>query len=224
MNSPIHTISSDDAGFPTRLLSIPHPPSRLYYQGDISLGNNPKIIAIVGTRTPTPEGIEECKYITKWFVDKGYVIISGLALGIDTVTHEACIRYAGRTIAVLPSGLRKIYPKENRELAGRIVKAGGLIITEYQEMVSPRKFSFIQRDRLQSGLSMGEIVVESEINGGAMHTAQFALKQKRPLACVGFSENSDNRSGNRELLKREKTFRILRETLVDFERLLWSKV
>lgn len=224
MSSPIHKINFDEAGFPTRLISIPYPPTDLYFQGDLSLVNDPKLIAIVGTRTPTPEAVIECQYITQWFVENGYVIVSGLAIGIDTVAHETCLRYDGRTIAVLPSGIGNIYPIENKELIEIITQSGGLILSEYQEKISSRKSYFIQRNRLQSGLSLGVVVIESEISGGTMYTAKFAIKHNRVLGCVEFPDYSDKRRGNKKLLSSGKAFGINRQSLREFELFLKSPI
>jgi DNA processing protein len=227
MNKRNQSISLTDEGFPSRLHSIPNPPSILYYLGDISLINAIKLIAIIGTRTPTPEGIVVCQIITRWFVERGYYVVSGLARGIDTVAHETCLKYGGKTIAILPSGIGNIYPPENIELSERIVNSGGLLISEYPENSSPRKSYFVQRDRLQSGLSLGVIVIETEIHGGTMHTGNFAIKQNRILGCVEFShdlENQSIRSGNRLLLSRGNAFGINRKNLVDFEKMLRPSV
>lgn len=221
MDLKIFSIGSHDDGFASRFLSISNPPSTLYYLGDFSLVNASKLIAIVGTRTPTPEGIEECQFITQWFVEKGYCVISGLALGIDTVVHETCLNNLGKTIAVLPSGILNIYPPENEGLADKIVNSGGLILSEYPERTSAKKSSFILRDRLQSAISYGCVVIESEVSGGTMHTAKFAIKQNRPLGCVEFDDYSDNRSGNKKLLSTGKAFRVTRETIESFEKMLF---
>ena len=218
----IYSIGVIEDGFPSRLLSITNPPSTLYYLGDFSLVNASKLIAIVGTRTPTPEGIEECQFITQWFVEKGYCVVSGLALGIDTVVHETCLNNLGKTIAVLPSGILNIYPPENEELADRIVNSGGLILSEYPERTSARKTYFIQRDRLQSAISYGCVVIESEVSGGTMHTARFTIKQNRLLGCVEFDDYSGNRCGNTKLLSSGKVFGINRKSLKEFELLLKS--
>lgn len=216
----IHSVGVNEEGFPSRLQSISNPPSVLYYLGEFSLLNASKLIAIVGTRTPTSEGIEECQFITRWFVEKGYCVVSGLALGIDSVVHETCLIYLGKTIAVLPSGILNIYPPENERLADKIVNSGGLILSEYPERTPARKSYFIQRDRLQSAISDGCLVIESEISGGTMHTARFAIKQNRLLGCVEFDDYSGNRSGNKELLTIGKAFRITRETIESFEKML----
>jgi DNA processing protein len=222
-NSLAIPITANDHDFPDCLNSIPHPPSILFYRGDISLVKFSQRITIVGTRMPTDSGIEECQYITKWFVDREYVIVSGLAKGIDTVAHETCLKYGGKTIAILPSGIGNIYPPENKVLSERIVESGGLLLSEYPPDSSAQKSYFIKRNRIQSGLSSGIVVVESEISGGTMHTANFAIKQNRHLGCVVFSDDLENqsiRSGNRLLLSRGKAFGLTRETIMDFEMML----
>lgn len=222
MTYPIHSIGVHDEVFPSRLLSISSPPSILHYLGNSSLMTFDNLVAIVGTRTPTSEGVDECQFITKWFIERGYCVVSGLALGIDTVVHETCLRNNGKTIAILPSGIGNIYPHENKGLVYNIVDSGGLILSEYPERISARKSNFIQRDRLQSAISSGVTVIESEITGGTMYTARFALKQNRLLGCVAFDDYSENRSGNKKLLSSGKAFGINRHSLEEFELLLKS--
>jgi len=222
MTYPIHSIGVHDEGFPSRLLSISSPPSILYYLGDSSLMTFDYLVAIVGTRTPTSEGVDECQFITKWFIERGYCVVSGLALGIDTVVHETCLRNNGKTIAILPSGIGNIYPHENKGLVYNIMDSGGLILSEYPEKTSSKKSYFIQRDRLQSGISRGVVVIESANSGGTMYTARFASKQNRLLGCVAFDDYSGNRSGNMKLLSSGKVFGINRHSLEEFELLLKS--
>ena len=148
----------------SKMVSIDINPSILLnYSGDETLVSFPKRIAIVGTKIPTESGIEECKYFTKWFVEKGYVIVSGLAKGIDSIVHQTCIENEGETIAVLPSGINNIHPIENRALAEKIVESGGLLLSEYPENSSPRQKNYMDRNRILSGLSLGVLIIESEL-------------------------------------------------------------
>jgi DNA processing protein len=128
-------------------------------------------------------------------------VVSGLAFGCDAAAHRGCLDQGGYTAAVLPSGLDEIYPPQNRDLAARIAETGCLL-SEYPPGIRPARYRFVERDRLQSGLSDLVIVVESEIHGGAMHTAQFARRQGRRL--LVFSPDrligGELASGNQHLL------------------------
>lgn len=213
-------ITPCDRRFPDYLKSIEHQPSILYFQGDISLLESPRRVAIVGTRTPTTSGIEECQFITEWFVSKGYTIISGLAMGIDTVSHTTCIKKKGKTIAVLPCGLDRIYPKSNQKFSESILDNGGLLLSEYPPQSVPKKYYFIQRDRIQSAISQGVIIIESEVKGGTMYTAEFSIKQKRVLGCILYDKGMDRDEvgGNRILIHSGKSIGLTRNGLWDFER------
>jgi DNA processing protein len=192
--------------FPTALKFIPRPPRLLYAKGGPDCLKGPAI-AVVGTRTPTPAGKRLAEAFGRYLAKKGIVVVSGLALGIDTAAHEGCLAAGGRTVAVLPSGIYNIYPRENKALADRIVKAGGCLVSEYPPDASPEKYTFIQRDRLQSGLSLGVVIVETDLAGGAMHTARFCRRQGRLLACLkpARSRASDPIvGGNIALLRRKE--------------------
>ena len=205
-NQNIHSLTSFDNEFPSSLKSIDDPPFLLFYRGDISILESARRVAIVGTRNPSEPGITEGKFITKYFTDRGFVIISGLAKGCDTVAHQTTIENGGRTVAFLPSGIDRIYPPENKELSERIVETGGVLISEYPVNTVVRKNHFIERDRLQSGCSQVVVVIETEINGGTMHTVNFAIKQNRIIRCLEFStelEIPQNR-GNMELISNGK--------------------
>lgn len=218
--------SISDFDFPEYLKSISDAPSLLYFQGDISLISYQQRVAIVGTRTPSMYGIEEGRYFTKWFTERGFLIVSGLAVGIDTVVHQTCLEYGGKTVAVLPSGIGNIYPKRNQKLAKQIISSGGLLISEYPSDSPPKKYFFIQRDRIQSALSKGVVVIESDLNSGTMVTAGFAINQGKILGCVDYGERGDGTKseGNRKLISTGKAFSLTRENLPLFETMLLKTV
>ena len=137
------------------------------------------------------------------FAKENYSIISGLAIGCDTYAHQGCLDANGMTVAVLSSGLNTIYPIKNIELAERIVDNNGCLLSEYPIGVASFKNNFVERDRIESGLSLGTIVIEANIKSGSMHTANFTLKQKRALACLNI-----NKSGNKFLLKNNEVISI----------------
>jgi len=169
----IDIISTD---YPYLLRHIRDPPKILYALGNIKLLNEPSI-AIVGTRKPSQKGKEYAKIIAEFYSKKGFVIVSGLAQGIDTLAIKTTLNNGGKVICVIPS-LRNITPKKNVELANDILKDNGLLISEsLDERI--KKYQFVKRNRIISGLSFCVVVVESNIRGGTMHTVEYAKKQRR---------------------------------------------
>lgn len=173
-----------DRRFPQRLLNIPNAPTVLYVRGPMGVLNYDDSVAVIGTRDPTEYGKTEGFRLAKEFAEKGYVIVSGLALGCDTIAHRGCLAANGRTIAVMPSGVDTIYPRSNQPLAEEIIDKGGCLVSEYEIGSGPLRHTFVERDRLQSGLSKAVVVIETDIKGGSMHTVSFAQKQGRRLACL----------------------------------------
>jgi len=139
------------------------------------------------------------------------VVVSGLAAGCDTEAHWGCIEAGGKTVAVLAHGLNMIYPEENKDLADSVINSGGCLVTEYRPSEEPEKEHFIARNRIQAALSKGVIVVESEIAGGTMHTARYALQLGRKLGCMGYNRDvSDAKmNGNDLLVKEGKAVRLV---------------
>jgi len=169
--------------YPPLLRSIPDPPVMLYAKGNLTLLQLPCAVAIVGTREPTQQGIRVARYLAQQWAHHRYVVISGLAKGIDTAAHEGTLDARGKTIAVLGTSLDKIYPAENKDLAERIIAAGGLLLSEILFGQPSFKMAFVQRDRLQSGLALGVFPVQTRRDGGTMHTVRFAKEQHRYVIC-----------------------------------------
>tara|TARA_B110001469_G_scaffold35395_1_gene35553 strand:+ start:132 stop:1070 length:939 start_codon:yes stop_codon:yes gene_type:complete len=204
----IATIGYNNELYPLQLKDLDKKaPVILYAKGDLTVLKSTKNVAIIGTRNISNEGLKAGKYITKQFVDKGYVIVSGLAKGCDTVGHTVCLDNGGRTIAILASGLDTVYPKENSELAQRIVEKGCLI-SEYPPKTDIKPNYFVERDRIQSGLSQGVVVIETNIKGGTMHTVQFGTEQGRKVACIKYNNDVilPTNAGNRMLISENKAF------------------
>lgn len=158
------------------------PPDQIHIQGNPSWLNRP-ILAIVGTRRTTSRGLAVAKGLALALTLRGWTIVSGMALGIDTAAHEGALQAGGGTIAVMGTGLDLIYPRSNRDLHARIV-AVGCVITEYESGVPPLRHHFPQRNRLIAGLARGVIVVEAPLQSGAMHTANVALDYDREVFAV----------------------------------------
>lgn len=180
MENDIKIIGKDSPYYPSLLLDIDNPPELLHIKGNISILNE-NSIAIVGTRKPTEYGICQATDISEKFAERNNVIVSGLAKGIDTAAHKGALNVKGKTIAVLAHGLDTIYPKENKKLAERILDNNGLLVSEYFWGKRSTKGSFITRDRIQSGLSLSVLVVETKDKGGTMHTVNYCREQGKPL-------------------------------------------
>ena len=182
--------------YPERLRYIENPPSRLYALGNINVLNELGI-AVVGSRTNTQYGERMCKRFTKNLVEYNINIISGLAYGIDSIAHETCLKNSGKTIAVLPSGLKNICRATNKNLIMPILKNNGVIISEYESSISADSAKFLERNRIVAGLSAGTLVIEAGYRSGTRVTARFTKENERPLFCVPSSlENIKGKTTN----------------------------
>jgi DNA processing protein len=203
----IGTLWPGSRHYPPRLRGIGDPPLLLFVKGSQDCLLDERACAVVGTRRPSPYGLEYAREIGAMLAGKGYVVIGGLARGCDTAAHQGCVQENGRTVAVLAHGLDRVYPPENRALADRIAAAEGCLVSEYPPGEWIFKYSFVERDRIQSGLCSGLIVIEAEIEGGVMYTVRFALEQGRPVACLRYPEQMASISkaqGNRKLIMEGK--------------------
>ncbi len=175
-----------DPAYPALLKQIHDPPPRLFVRGQIPNG---PFIAIVGSRRATPYGCRTAQRLARELSDVGVVIVSGLARGIDAAAHRGALEGATPTVAVMATGLDRIYPPEHSQLAAAIAKTGALI-TEAAEGTLPLPGYFPVRNRIISGLSLGVVVVEAAERSGALITARMALEQGREVFCVpGSIEN-----------------------------------
>ncbi|MFA7309240.1 MAG: DNA-processing protein DprA [Patescibacteria group bacterium] len=175
-----------DEGYPALLKEIANPPFLLYVRGELTLADSISV-GIVGSRSATEYGRAVTHSIAHTLAQAGVTVISGLALGIDSVAHSATLEIpTGRTIAVLGSGIdsTSIYPKVNQKLAERIADGRGAVISEYPIGTLPLKHHFPARNRIISGLSLGVVVVEAQITSGSLITAQCALEQNREVFAV----------------------------------------
>jgi DNA processing protein len=171
-----------DEEFPPLLKKIYDPPLLLYFKGKYTEQDN-FAVAVVGTRQPTNYGKVQAEAIAGELARQGITIISGMARGIDSISHRAALKNNGRTIAIIGSGLDRIYPPENRKLFDEIAEKG-LIISEYEPGTGPDAVNFPKRNRIISGLSLGCILIETGIAGGGMQTAALALDQNREVFAV----------------------------------------
>jgi len=197
----IGIISLADKSYPRLLKEIFDPPIVLYYKG--CLENIDFNLAIVGSRKCTSYGRQCAESFAAELSRQGLNIVSGLALGIDTYVHEACLKNSGRTIAVLGSGIdnASLYPAINHPLAERIIQQGSLIFSEFPLGTEPLRYNFPQRNRIISGLSQATLVIEAQEKSGALITARFALEQNRELLAVPGNIFTPAAFGPNELIK-----------------------
>ena len=169
--------------YPKMLRNIEKPPSRLYALGNIEVLNDIGI-AVVGSRTNTEYGEKMCKKFVKGLLEYNINIISGLAFGIDSIAHKACLKNCGKTIAVLPSGLKNICKATNKVLIEEIIKNDGAIISEYENDIEADSNKFLERNRIVAGLGIGTLVVEAGYRSGTSVTARFTQQDEKPVFCV----------------------------------------
>ena len=181
-------------------------PLILNYKGNLSSIKDRQSIAIIGTRHPTKEGEEAGMYYAKYFAEKEFNIVSGLALGCDTIAHKGALSVNGTTTAILAHGLQMISPKRNEFIAKEILEKGGLLLSEYLFGVPAYNTSFVERDRLQAGLAIATIVIQTGIKGGTMHAVRTTINNNKILAVVNYKEQSvkcnENVAGNELLISR----------------------
>lgn len=197
----IKVVTIKEEGYPVLLKNIYSPPPVIYYQGNfVNIMKEAKGLAMVGSRKATYYGRKVARDMAGEIAKSGYIVISGLARGIDTNAHLGALEAEGMTIAVLGCGLDRIYPSENTNLARRIVEKGA-IITEFPLSTKPEKNNFPRRNRIISGLSLGTIVVEATEKSGALITADYALEQGREVFSVPGSIHSFLSIGCHNLIK-----------------------
>jgi len=198
----IKTIAIKDKNYPKLLKEIKDPPKVLYVKGEILPNEN--CFAIVGTRRFSSYGKQVTLEIAADLAEAGLIIVSGLAPGIDTFSHQAVLEGNKRTIAVLGTGLdeKSIYPQSNIGLAKKIIESGGCLISEYPPGTRGTQFTFPQRNRIISGISLGVLVIEAKEKSGALITADWAFKQGRKVFAIPGSIYSSNSRGCHILIKR----------------------
>lgn len=193
-------LGSNHRDFPALLKEIPDPPSRLFYRGSLPDPGQAHI-AIVGTRRATTNGLNIAKNLAKELASAGVAIVSGLALGIDTAAHQGALAAKGKTIAVLGTGLDRVYPEQNTALAEEILAKGGGILSEYEPRTPSLPHHFLERNRIVSGLCLGIVVIEAPEKSGALSTASHALQQNREVFVVPGPVNHPNYKGSHGLLR-----------------------
>lgn len=192
--------------YPAALLNIEDPPLMLYVMGaqlkqaPTAIKNVALNLAIVGSRNPTPQGEQNARQFAKAFAEQGLCIVSGLALGVDGAAHDGALLGGGQTIAVVGTGLNRVYPKKHLALAHRIA-ANGLIISEFPIGTPPINANFPKRNRIISGLSVGTLVVEAALKSGSLITARLASEQGKDVFAIPGSIHSPQSRGCHYLIK-----------------------
>lgn len=198
----IKIVTIEDKNYPKLLSKIYDPPQLLYYKGHLKTANE-FTLAVVGSRKYSSYGKQVTEQLVKDLSTNNLTIVSGLALGIDSLAHEAVLDVHGKTIAVLGSGLDRenIYPSQNRYLANKIIASEGIVFSEFPLGSLPLKHHFPQRNRLISGLSLGVLVIEAGFKSGSLITANHALEQNREVFAVPGNIYSPNSAGTNHLIK-----------------------
>ncbi len=188
-----------DDSFPPLLKEIPGCPSVLFIEGDWTTLSQPQV-ALVGSRHASRQGLDHACEFARAFVEQGLTVTSGLALGIDGYAHHGALEGGGKTIAVLGSGLNKVYPARHRELARRVSEQGALV-SEFVPETSPRPQNFPVRNRIISGLSAAVLVIEAAEKSGSLITARYAGEQGRDVFALPGPINDPNHRGSNKLIQ-----------------------
>lgn len=194
-----HVVTLADSDYPQALLNIPDPPLLLYVKGRLDLLNSSSL-AIVGSRNATPQGIHNAGAFASSLSDAGLCIVSGMAHGIDAAAHRGALQGKGGSIAIVGTGLDKVYPAANRDLAHALA-AQGALISEFPLGTPPLAANFPRRNRLISGMSIGCLVVEANMQSGSLITARLASEQGRDVFAIPGSIHAPQSRGCHALIK-----------------------
>jgi DNA processing protein len=215
-----HCLSYWDEAYPPLLKQLYQPPPFIFCKGNIKLFEK-KSVAIVGSRKMTSYGKEVSAKLSTDVSKNNITVVSGFAQGVDTVAHREALKYEGNSIAVLGSGLNRIYPKTNAKLYQEFIERGGLIVSEFLIDTKPDAMNFPKRNRIIAGLSSALIVTEAHKKSGALITAEFSLENNRDVFAVPGSILSEASKGSNELIKQGATPYL---TIEDFlKNLKWRK-
>lgn len=174
-------LSGVDPEYPRLLLETPDDPFVLFVKGRLApVPENS--VAIIGTREPTPHGELIAQRISAFFAEKGWSIVSGLAIGCDAIAHKTALEFKAHTVAVLAHGLQTIAPSRHKALAQEILDSGGALVTEYRYGQEVQKQQYVKRDRIQAGLAQGVVMVQSDLVGGSLHASRASIEYGRWLA------------------------------------------
>lgn len=197
----IVSLSCQDEEFPARLLAIGGDcPAVIHCHGNLDLLRAEKAVAIIGARAADHEGNRKAYQLGKEYAEKGYVIVSGLALGCDAAAHRGCLDAGGSTIAIVGNGLDICHPRENKQLEEAILRSGGLLLSEQPVGVKANPTRLVQRNRLQAALSEAVILAQCPAQSGSLHTMRFARQYGKQSLAATFPRRTDANAGNYALL------------------------
>lgn len=198
-----HIIFRDTSDYPAGLYSLPDPPAWLFVEGDPSVLTESMVVAVVGTRNPTDQGLEATRRLSVTLARSGCVILSGLAEGIDAGAHQTAVDYGAPTVAVLGHGIDVVFPASTSRLRREIIDSGGAVVSEYLPGDSYTRERFVQRNRIQAALSKAVAIVEGKSKSGTAHTMRFARQMGRDLFGVRMGQDAQTpqQELHRELFK-----------------------
>lgn len=197
----IVSISCQDPDFPARLLAIGDDcPAVIHCKGNLDLLKADKAVAIIGARAADKEGNEKAYQLGKEYAEKGYVVVSGLALGCDAAAHHGCLDAQGGTIAIVASGLDITHPRENKPLQDAILENGGLLVSEQVIGVKANPTRLVARNRLQTALSEAVVLAQCPAQSGSLHTMRFARQYRKRSLAATFPRRNQFNEGNYLLL------------------------
>jgi len=211
----IFQINLSDYNYLRDLPHIPDPPKKLFIRGKLP-AKRVKTVAIVGTRKPSAYGREIATKIASECAKNGIVVVSGLALGIDSIAHRAAIDSGGKTIAILANGVDKIYPRSHEDLGQKILQTNGAILSEYPNNTPARPWQFLARNRIVSGLADAVVIIEAASRSGTLSTANHALDQGKEIFAVPGNITSPLSAGCNQLIKNGANPLTSVEDLLDF--------
>ncbi len=200
-NGGVTILCRTDDEYPAALRELRDAPLCIYMRGSLPDDLAVRSISIVGTRNASNYGARMARHLSEAAAYGGWTTISGLAIGIDTIVHQATVDAGGKTIAVLGGGLAKLHPIENLDLARAIIRTGGAVISEFPMTTAPTRHTFPMRNRIIAGLSCGTLVVEAGVNSGSLITAAQALEQGRHVFAVPGEADNPSAAGCNTLIK-----------------------
>ncbi|HEX8596250.1 MAG TPA: DNA-processing protein DprA [Pseudomonas sp.] len=195
-----HLLMWDDPNYPALLAEISDPPPLLFVAGDVSILDRPQL-GMVGSRRASRPGLDTAAAFARSLAGAGFVITSGLALGIDAAAHQGALDVGGSTIGVLGTGLEKLYPQRNRQLAAKMAAQGSAVVSEFPLDAGPVASNFPRRNRIISGLSLGVLVVEASVASGSLITARLAAEQGREVYAIPGSIHHPGARGCHQLIR-----------------------
>ena len=198
----LFTLTPEKACYPAEFRSLGEAmPLHLYARGCVELLGFPHKIAVIGGRNADSNGYETAYSLGQRCAETGCVVVSGLAAGCDTAAHRGCIEAGGRTIAIVATGLDRVYPKENAPLQEAILRTGGLVLSEQPPGTKANPTRLVARTRLQAALAETVVVAQCSVHSGTMHAVGFAIEYGKRLLAVPYDYFTEQNSGNRLLIE-----------------------